>query len=171
MFVVPLPLAYFIYIGCRSMMQLLFQYHYEQFWLNSFLLHSISGPLYIRECCWGQECCKKGIAADAWITANWYPCCWNHHSSNSPEGNPPYQTCNVSSSWTQWTGLIFFLLRNCKLCFINSFTLCSDFSELMCVFLYRWFCWVLHQILAYKVTLQIWPVSCMVNIMVGWSYV
>ena len=154
MFVVPLPLAYFIYIECRSTMQLLFQYHYVQFWFNSFLLRSISGPLYIRECCWGQECCKKGIAADAWITANWYPCCWNHHSSNSSEGNPPYQTCNASCSWTQWTGLIFFLLRNCK--FVMFHLHYVQISQNWCMCFYgRWFYWVLHQILAYKVTLQI----------------
>lgn len=126
----------------------------NSFWPNSFLLHSISGPLYIRECCWGQECCKKGIAADAWITANWYPCCWNHYPSNSPEGNPPYQTCNASSSWTQWTGLIFFLLRNCK--FVMFHLHYVQISQNWCVCFYnRWFCWVLHQILAYKVTLQI----------------
>lgn len=71
-----------------------------------FFLHSILGPLYIRECCWGQECCKKGVAAEAWIAANWCPYCWNHQSTDSPKRNSPYQTCNLSNSWTQWTGLI-----------------------------------------------------------------
>jgi hypothetical protein len=136
------------------MLQLLFPCHCEQFLAQPFSFVFLSGPLYIRECHRGQECCKKGIAADAWITANWYPCCWNHHSSNSPEGNPPYQTCNLSSSWTQWTGLTFFLLWICK--FVMFHLHYVQISQNWCQRFYnRWFCSVLHQILAYKVTLQI----------------
>lgn len=68
------------------------------------VFHTTSGPLYLWECCRRQERCKKGLAAEVWITANWCPYCRNHHPSDSPEGNPPHQARNSPNSRKQRTG-------------------------------------------------------------------
>lgn len=67
-----------------------------------------TGILYFRKCRWRQKSCQRSFAAKTWAEKGWFAPGWNHYSLDSPERNPPYQTCHLANFGTQWPSFSHF---------------------------------------------------------------